>query len=77
MQVLRNMVIAQGMLLTILGVLLGTGGALWLTRVLASFPFAVKALALVRRRSGSGLGTCKPRYSGMSEKRTSERIAVG
>ncbi len=41
---LRNMVIRQGMTLTLIGVLIGAGGALWLTRFLASFLFGVKAL---------------------------------
>ena len=41
---LRNMVIAQGMVLTVIGVMLGTGGALWLTHFLSSFLFGVKAL---------------------------------
>jgi putative ABC transport system permease protein len=40
---LRNMVIAQGMILAGFGVLLGIGGAFWLTRFLASFLFGVKA----------------------------------
>ena len=41
---LRNMVILQGMTLTLIGVLIGTGGALWLTHFLASFLFEVKPL---------------------------------
>jgi ABC-type antimicrobial peptide transport system permease subunit len=41
---LRNMVIAQGMVLTLIGVIIGTGGALWLSRFLRSFLFEVKAL---------------------------------
>jgi len=40
---LRNMVIGQGMILAGLGVILGIGGAFWLTRFLASFLFGVKA----------------------------------
>jgi putative ABC transport system permease protein len=39
---LRNMVIAQGMILAGFGVLLGMGGAFWLTRFLGSFLFGVK-----------------------------------
>lgn len=39
---LRNMVIGQGMMLACLGVLLGIGGAFWLSRFLASFLFGVK-----------------------------------
>ncbi|MGB9028655.1 MAG: ABC transporter permease [Acidobacteriaceae bacterium] len=39
---LRNMVIGQGMMLAGMGVVLGIGGAFWLTRFLASFLFGVK-----------------------------------
>ncbi len=41
---LRNMVLRQGMTLTLVGVLIGGGGAFWLTHFLASFLFAVKPL---------------------------------
>ena len=41
---IRNMVIRQGMLLAIIGVVLGIGGSLGLTRFLASFLFGVQAL---------------------------------
>ena len=41
---LRNMVIGQGMVLTLIGVVLGSGGALWLTHFLKSFLFGVNAL---------------------------------
>jgi predicted permease len=41
---LRNMVIRQGMTLSLIGVLIGAGGALWLTHFLASFLFGVKPL---------------------------------
>jgi predicted permease len=41
---LRNMVIRQGMVLTLIGVALGSGGALWLTHFLKSFLFGVKTL---------------------------------
>ena len=41
---LRNMVIRQGMTLTLIGVVIGVGGALWLTRFLASFLFGVKTM---------------------------------
>lgn len=41
---LRNMVIRQGITLTLIGVLIGTGGALWLTHFLGSFLFKVKPL---------------------------------
>jgi predicted permease len=44
---LRNMVIRQGMLLTVIGVVIGTGGAVWLSRFLASFLFAVKPHDLI------------------------------
>ncbi|HLY41685.1 MAG TPA: ABC transporter permease [Terracidiphilus sp.] len=44
---LRNMVIRQGMLLTLIGVAIGIGGAFWLTHFLASFLFGVKPLDLV------------------------------
>jgi putative ABC transport system permease protein len=40
---LRNMVIGQGMILAGAGLVLGIGGALWLSRFLASFLFGVKA----------------------------------
>jgi predicted permease len=40
---LRNTVIGQGMILAGLGVVLGIGGAFWLTRFLVSFLFGVKA----------------------------------
>ena len=41
---LRNMVIRQGMTLTLTGVLIGCGGAIWLTHFLASFLFEVRPL---------------------------------
>lgn len=34
---LRNMIIRQGTTLTLVGVLIGTGGAVWLPQFLASF----------------------------------------
>jgi len=37
------MVVRQGMVLALIGVVVGIGGALWLTRFLASFLFGVKA----------------------------------
>lgn len=40
---LRNMVICQGMALAAAGLVLGLGGAFWLTRFLASFLFGVTA----------------------------------
>jgi predicted permease len=40
---IRNMVIRQGMVLALIGVVIGVGGALWLTHFLASFLFGVKA----------------------------------
>jgi ABC-type antimicrobial peptide transport system permease subunit len=41
---IRNMVIRQGMTLALVGVVVGIGGAFWLTHFLASFLFGVKAL---------------------------------
>jgi ABC-type antimicrobial peptide transport system permease subunit len=41
---IRNMVIRQGMILATIGIVIGVGGALWLTHFLASFLFGVKAL---------------------------------
>ncbi len=41
---LRAMVIGQGMTLTFIGVIIGVGGAFWLTRFLTSFLFGVKTL---------------------------------
>jgi putative ABC transport system permease protein len=40
---LRNMILGQGMVLTVFGVLIGVFAAFWLTRFLASFLFGVKA----------------------------------
>ena len=40
---IRNMVIRQGMVLAVSGVVIGMGGAFWLTRFLAGFLFGVKA----------------------------------
>jgi ABC-type antimicrobial peptide transport system permease subunit len=40
---LRNMVIGQGMILAVVGVVIGIGGAFWLTRFLATFLFGVTA----------------------------------
>jgi len=40
---LRNMVVRQGMMLAVMGVLIGIGGALWLAHFLTSFLFGVKA----------------------------------
>jgi len=40
---IRNMVIRQGLVLALIGVVIGIGGALWLTHFLASFLFGVKA----------------------------------
>jgi putative ABC transport system permease protein len=41
---LRNMVMRQGMTLTLIGALIGGGGAFWLTHLLAGFLFGVKPL---------------------------------
>jgi putative ABC transport system permease protein len=41
---LRNMVILQGMRLTLIGLVLGTGGAFWLMHFLGGFLFEVKPL---------------------------------
>lgn len=41
---LRGMVIGQGMVITLIGIAAGIGGAFWLTRFLASFLFGVKAV---------------------------------
>jgi putative ABC transport system permease protein len=40
---IRNMVIRQGMVLALVGVVIGIGGAFWLTRFLAGFLFGVRA----------------------------------
>ena len=39
---IRNMVIRQGMALALIGVVIGIGGAFWLTHFVASFLFGVK-----------------------------------
>jgi putative ABC transport system permease protein len=44
---LHNMIIGQSMILAGCGVVLGIGGALWLTRFLASFLFGVKPWDLI------------------------------
>lgn len=41
---LRNMVMRQGMVLALIGVVVGCGGALWFTHFLKSFLFGVKTL---------------------------------
>ncbi|HWC18432.1 MAG TPA: ABC transporter permease [Terriglobales bacterium] len=41
---IRNMVVRQGMVLAAIGIVIGVGGALWLTHFLKSFLFGVKAL---------------------------------
>jgi len=41
---LRNMVIRQGMMLTLVGLLIGGGGAFWLTHFLAGLLFGVKPI---------------------------------
>jgi predicted permease len=41
---LRNMVLRHGMLLALIGVLIGSAGAFWCTRFLATFLFGVKPL---------------------------------
>jgi putative ABC transport system permease protein len=41
---IRNMVVRQGMILAGIGLLIGIGGALWLTHFLAGFLFGVKAI---------------------------------
>jgi predicted permease len=41
---LRNMVIRQGMMLTLIGLAIGGGGAFWLTHFLSSFLFGIKPL---------------------------------
>jgi len=40
---IRNMVIRQGMILAIVGMVIGIGGAFWLTHFIAGFLFGVKA----------------------------------
>jgi putative ABC transport system permease protein len=40
---LRNMVLGQGMVLTVIGVVIGNVAAFWLSRFLTSFLFGVKA----------------------------------
>jgi ABC-type antimicrobial peptide transport system permease subunit len=40
---LRNMVLGQGMVLTVIGVVIGIVAAFWLSRFLTSFLFGVKA----------------------------------
>jgi putative ABC transport system permease protein len=40
---IRNMVLGRAMVLTVLGVAIGTGAAFWLTRFLASFLFGIRA----------------------------------
>ena len=88
---LRNMVIGQGMILAGVGVVLGIGGAFWLTRFLASFLFRCQSVGSRRvhrhaadsqrgrppRRLDSGAEGNSRRPHDRASARIAERIFAG
>ena len=69
---LRNLVMRQGMTLTLIRVLVGTGGAFWLTHLLADFLFAGAEC----RRPILYLDACNQGFSGRCNGCAANRMSV-